>query len=111
MATRVYKLEVTVVDHNEYGLDSIINQIENTSDGHPRVIGTPLAKDVDWDDNLPINLADGHGEQALRELFAEPIEAVRERLRDALWQTYDTLIRPPSEETLDRIIAAVRGKP
>lgn len=70
---RVYKLEVTVVDHGDMGLSEITNLIENNHYIHPRVIGTPLARDVEWVDSHPINKSDGRGEAALIELFAPSV--------------------------------------
>lgn len=70
--TRVYKVELMIVDHDELGGAGIKAIIENTSYPNrciaPVVIGTPDSRDVEWKDGHPLNDRSKR-ERAFRELW------------------------------------------
>ncbi len=56
--TKVHKLDVLIVDHDDVGIDEITRVLEDQKYPnwciHPRIIGSAEAE-VEWDDNHPLN--------------------------------------------------------
>jgi len=70
--TKVYKLEIMVIDHDEIGGESIKSIIENTRYTNrcinPRVM-TIESKSINWTDYHPLNISDGKDKKAFEKLF------------------------------------------
>lgn len=53
--TKVYKIELFVVDHANYGIDGTIEALENDEHLHTQVLTTQSVDVGDWDDQNPLN--------------------------------------------------------
>ena len=80
MATKVYKIEIMVIDHDDLGKEEIKNVIENTK--YPKLCISPdvrsiKGREVEWTDEHPLNNC-GTSARAYTDLFAitttEPAE-------------------------------------
>jgi hypothetical protein len=79
MVTKIYKLELMVVDHENRRLDDIIRGIEDCKYIHPIVMGGKVAEIESWTDAHPLNKRDTM-HQAFDSLFELNI--------DEEWSTY-----------------------
>lgn len=74
MRVKVFKLEVMILDFDGIGEGAIISQLENTKYSNrcisPKVKNIE-AREVDWDDNHPLNKYDTQ-EEAYKKLFEVP---------------------------------------
>jgi len=71
LGTKVHKITLCVIDHDECGMDSIKTVIENAR--YPNRCISPTVhehetKEVEWSDDHPLNLLATH-DQAFKELF------------------------------------------
>jgi hypothetical protein len=71
--TKVYKVTLLVVDHDEIGVDELKTVIENVNYPndciHPRVMGVET-REVVWTNRHPLNMR-GQTEGAFEALFSE----------------------------------------
>ncbi len=71
MKTKVYKIEILVIDHDQLGQAEVVRVIENTK--YPNYCINPSVEnirsvDVDWSDDHPLNNS-GTSAAAYRDLF------------------------------------------
>lgn len=87
MVTKIYKLELMVVDHGSRRLDDIIRGIEDCKYIHPNVMSIE-ERVVEWDDNHPLNKT-STSKQTFKELFSDEGDQCAEEYNRALDQQID----------------------
>lgn len=70
MKTKVYKVVLSIVDHEDMSEESVIHLLENVRYLYPNVISLESREVEDWDDDHPLNKKDTHT-QELERLFKE----------------------------------------
>ena len=73
MKTKVYKVVLSIVDHEDMSEESVIHLLENVRYLYPNIISLESREIEDWDDDHPLNKKDTHT-QELERLFKEENE-------------------------------------
>lgn len=65
MKVKVYKLEVMVIDFNDIGEESVVNQIMRARHISPSVMSSESVE-IEWDDSHPLNRTETFREEYQR---------------------------------------------
>jgi hypothetical protein len=68
---KVHKLTVLVIDHENYGVESCKQQLQDVDGFHVSVLSSETAE-VDWTDDHPLNKHDGR-DAAVAALFPKDV--------------------------------------
>lgn len=68
--TKVYKVVLSIVDHEDMPEESVIHLLENVRYLYPNIISLESQEIEGWDDDHPLNKKDTHT-QELERLFKE----------------------------------------
>jgi hypothetical protein len=82
MKTKIYKLEVSVIDFERQSLADVIYSIEHNKYLSVKVIGHDV-REVDWSDDYPLNKSTTSRE-TFRELFSDEGDQSQEEYNRAL---------------------------
>lgn len=85
---KVFKLEITVIDFENYGQEEIKNIIESVKYLQPSVLSVDVADIGEWHDGHPLNKHSTHSQECKR-LFDDgsginELKAENERLREEI---------------------------
>ena len=101
---KVFKLEITVIDFENYGQEEIKNIIESVKYLQPSVLSVDVADIGEWHDGHPLNKHSTHSQECKR-LFDDDSEinelkAENERLRETLKRSLETLKESNIRDTI-----------
>lgn len=88
MVTKIYKLELMVVDSNDNNLTGIIAELENCSYAYTNVMRVKTAEIESWDDNHPLNKSET-ALQIFDSLFKDDVDQNHNSYVKALDQEID----------------------
>lgn len=87
MITKIYKIEVMVVDHENRFFEDVVSGLENCKYIYPRVISSAV-REVEWSDGHPLNNRTT-SKQSFENLFSDEDDHAREEYSRALDQAID----------------------